>query len=279
MKKLLTTLIPFLYGKWFNFWVNINPKGTAKKAFDIFCTIRLGKVLPKQKQFLDAAKLKLEDTAGHQVQSYHWPGKKGPVLLMHGWESNTFRWRNLINQLQDQDFEVYAFDAPSHGYSSGKRLHVPLYAEATQHIIDSYNPKFVVGHSVGGMTIHYTHFLNPESSVEKVVTVGSPCEFTQFMDSYQQIVPFNNKVRAAMNVHLKEWLGFHFEEFSSARFVANNKLKGLLFHDKNDKQVPYTASVRVNEHWKGSQLILTEGLGHSMHQKEVNEQIIAFFNH
>ncbi|MFT6934887.1 MAG: hypothetical protein ACJAUQ_001278, partial [Maribacter sp.] len=28
--------------------------------------------------------------------------------------------------------------------------------------------------------------------------------------------------------------------------------------------------------WKGSRLISTEGLGHSMHQDEVNEQIITF---
>lgn len=269
-------LVTFGYAKWFNFWVNINPKATCKKAFDIFCTIRKGKITILQKPFLDAAKLNIEEVADHKIQSYHWPGKKGPVLLMHGWESNTFRWRNLINRLQKDNYEIYAFDAPAHGYSSGKKLHVPLYAAATQHILDSYKPKQVVAHSVGGMTINYTHFLNPNSSVDKVVTVGSPCEFSQFMDSYQKVVPFNNKVRNAMNNYLKEWLGYHFEEFSSARFVANSTKKGLLFHDKKDAQVPYTESVRVHEHWKGSELRLTEGLGHSMHQKDVNEQIVSF---
>ncbi|NKI33176.1 alpha/beta fold hydrolase [Croceivirga thetidis] len=276
MRKIIKALIAFTYGKWFNFWVNVNPRNTAKKAFDVFCTIRLGKVLPNQKAFLDAAKLDVKEVAGHQIQSYHWSGKKGPILLMHGWESNTFRWRNFINMLRAKDFEIFAFDAPSHGYSSGKKLHVPLYAEATQHVLEAYRPKWVVAHSVGGMTINYTHFLNPDTTVEKVVTIGSPSEFSQFMDSYQKIVPFNNKVRMAMDSYLKEWLGFHFKEFSSARFVSNSTKKGLLFHDKYDLQVPYTESVRVHENWEGSELRLTEGLGHSMHQKQVNEDIISF---
>ena len=129
---------------------------------------------------------------------------------------------------------------------------------------------------MGGMTILYDHYINPESSVEKIVTVGSPCAFEKFMHHYQGILKFNSRVWNAMNKRLKSWFGYHFNEFSSARFVANNTKKGLLFHDKLDKQVAYTESVRVHEHWEGSELILTEGLGHSMHQEQVNQQIIDF---
>ena len=50
----------------------------------------------------------------------------------------------------------------------------------------------------------------------------------------------------------------------------------MLFHDKEDTQVPYEASVKVHENWKGSQLISTTGLGHSMHQEEINNQIVEF---
>ena len=278
MKKALTTIIPLIYGKLFNVWVLFSPKGTAIKAFDVFCTIRKGKVLPVQKNYLDAAKNEVEHIGEHQIQSYRWKGNGDTILLMHGWESNTYRWRNLIKKLRDKNFNIIAFDAPAHGYSSGKRLHVPLYANSSRHMLDKYQPKYVVAHSVGGMTILYDHFNNQESSVEKIVTVGSPCEFSQFMDHYQALLKFNNKVREAMNVRLKEWLGYHFHEFSSARFVAENAKKGLLFHDEDDAQVPFSASKRVHEHWKGSQLIATKGLGHSMHQDAVNDQIIEFLN-
>ncbi|MDT0540486.1 MULTISPECIES: alpha/beta fold hydrolase [Croceitalea] len=276
MKKILTKFIPLAYGRLFNIIVLFNPKAAAVKAFDIFCTIRKGKILPHQKDFLDSAKLALEIVGEHKVQTYQWSGTGETVLLMHGWESNTFRWRNLITKLKKHNYNIIALDAPAHGYSTGNRLHVPLYSQASRHMLDTYKPKYVVAHSVGGMTILFDHFKNQESSVEKIITIGAPCEFSQFMDHYQGLLKFNNNVREAMDIRLKEWLGFHFHEFSSARFVANNTKKGLLFHDEDDLQVPFSASKKVHEHWKGSELIATKGFGHSMHQESVNEQIIAF---
>jgi alpha-beta hydrolase superfamily lysophospholipase len=43
--------------------------------------------------------------AAHHIQTYHWKESEGPtVLLCHGWESNAFRWRNLIEKLQAKGF-------------------------------------------------------------------------------------------------------------------------------------------------------------------------------
>ncbi|KPM31470.1 Alpha/beta hydrolase fold protein [Croceitalea dokdonensis DOKDO 023] len=276
MKKILSTLIPHLYGQWLNVIAIFSPTRAAKIGFQIFTTIRKGRVLPQQKSFLDAAKHSVETIKGHQVQAYSWPGTKPTVLLLHGWESNTHRWHKLIAKLREHQYHVLAFDAPAHGYSTGKKLHVPLYAEVLRHFINTHKPTFLIGHSMGGMTALYDHYLHPQTTVRKIVTIGSPCEFEGFMHHYQNLLKFNQRVWDAMDQGLKQWFGYHFTEFSSARFVAENTLPGLLFHDKLDKQVPYTASVKVHEHWKNSQLILTEGLGHSMHQDEVNEQIIGF---
>ena len=278
MKKTLNTLIPLAYGKLFNLMVIISPKKTALKAFDVFCTIRKGRIKPIQKAFLDSAKLYVETIGEHKVQTYQWQGNGPTVLLLHGWESNTFRWRNLIKKLKEQDFNIIAFDAPGHGYSSGNRLYVPLYAISSRFMMEKHKPTHIVAHSVGGMTTLYDHYINPESTVEKIVTIGSPCDFDQFMDHYQSLLKFNNKVRQALNNRLKEWFNFYFHEFSSAIFVKENTKKGLLFHDKEDIQVPYEASVKVQKHWKGSTLITTQGLGHSMHQEEINNQIISFLN-
>jgi len=276
MEKFLKTFIPLAYGKLFNLWVIFDKKGMAKKAFALFCTIRKGRVLPNQKEFLDTAKHEVLRVAEHDIQTYLWPGKGPTVLLMHGWESNTFRWRNLIKKLREEGFTVLAFDAPAHGYSSGKKLHVVLYSKATRYVLDRYQPKHVVAHSLGGMTIHHTHALNPMSSVERIVTIGSPSEFGQFMIQYQKLLRFNDKVKEAMNQHLKTWLGYYFHEFSSARFAEKNTKKGLLLHDEDDLQVPVEASKMVHQKWKDSALMITKGLGHSMHQDKVNEDLIAF---
>ena len=66
------------------------------------------------------------------------------------------------------------------------------------------------------------------------------------------------------------------DEFSTSKFAQSISKKGLLFHDKHDNITPYHASVAVNKNWKDSTLVSTEGLGHSMHQDDVNNQIVSF---
>lgn len=276
MKKLFYKIIPLAYGKYFNLYTFFSTKKATEKAFYFFCTIRKGGVLPHQKEYLESGKKEVLTIADHSIQTYHWPGEGETVVLVHGWESNTFRWRNLINKLKEANFNIIAFDAPGHGHSTGKYLYVPLYAQALQEIITKYNPKQIIGHSLGGMTILYNEYKNQSSAIEKIVTIGSPSEFYKLMDNYQNILKFNDTVLKALDTYIKDRFGFHVNEFSTANYVKNNTKKGLLFHDKLDKIAPYEDSKSVHENWKDSRFITTEGLGHSMHQEHVNDQIIDF---
>lgn len=278
MRKLLNRLVPLSYGLYYNTFILFSKEKVAEQAFNLFCTIRKGKVLPPQKEYLDDAKLEKLRVANHDVQTYRWAGSNPTVVLVHGWESNTFRWRNLIAKLQEEDFNIVAFDAPGHGYSSGKQLYVPLYAEVLQKIIAIHDPKFLVAHSVGGMTAIYNAYRNNNPSVEKIVTVGSPSEFHELMEHYQKLLKFNNRVMEALDDYVLNRFGFHIRDFSTSEYVKTNPKEGLLFHDKFDKVTPYHASQKVHANWKGSQLVSTEGFGHSMHQDEVNEQIVNFLN-
>ena len=276
MKKLLKKIIPKVYGFYFNILVLFSEKETVRRVFNIFCTVRKGKILPSQKSFVDPAKDKVHSFGEHKIQSYQWQGTKETILLLHGWESNTHRWRKLIEKLQKADFTIIAFDAPAHGYSSGEYLHVPLYAEILEHMIAYYKPKHLVGHSIGGMTIMYHQYHNPKSDIEKIVTIGSPSEFHEIMTNYQQQLGFNTKIKELLDDDIFNTFGFRIHELSSPKFAKTNTKKGLLFHDRLDTVTPYYGSESVHASWKGSKLISTEGLGHSMHQDEVNEQIIDF---
>ncbi len=276
MKKLLARLIPKFYGFFLNLLALINAKKAAVKAFYIFCTVRKGRVLPNQLPFLEPATSTKHDISGHSIQTYHWPGSKETALLVHGWESNTWRWHKLIAKLQEADYNIIAFDAPAHGYSSGKYLYVPLYVEILQPLIENYGPKYLIGHSVGGMTVLYNEFKNETPTVEKIITIGSPSEFHEIMTHFKNLLGLNKRMEKALENFLVEKFGFKVREFSSSKFVRTNTKKGLLFHDRLDKIAPYHASVQVHQNWKNSELISTEGLGHSMHQEEVNNQILEF---
>ena len=276
MKKLLTKTIPLAYGQYFNLYTLFAPKKAAHKAFHLFCTVRKGRVQPQQKDYLDEAKHSVERIGDLQIQTYHWKGEKDTVLLVHGWESNTFRWRNLIKKLREANFNIFAFDGPAHGYSSGKYLHVPLYEKSVHHMVKKVNPKYLIGHSVGGMTLLYNEHMNPNPGVEKMIIIGAPSEFHEIMQHYQDLLKFNDRVMKSLDDYVLDRFGFRSRDFSTPRFVASNTKKGLLFHDRFDAITPYRASVEVNKKWKGSQLVTTEGLGHSMHQEDVNNDIISF---
>lgn len=276
MPVIFQKIIPKLYGFYFNILVWVLPKTVAKQAFLIFCTVRKGRVLPNQKEYLDRAKFENITVGENNIQLYNWPGDKETVLLVHGWESNTWRWHKLIEKLQKANFNIVAFDAPAHGYSSGKILHAPLYAETLNEIILKHQPKTIIGHSMGGMTLLYNESNNLNVHTEKMVTIGSPSEFHEILTHYKNLLGLSTKTIKKVEDYVYAKFGFATKEFSSSKFVLTNTKKGLLFHDRFDKIAPYHASVNVHKHWKGSEFISTEGLGHSMHQEEVNDKIISF---
>jgi pimeloyl-ACP methyl ester carboxylesterase len=276
MKKRFSQLLPKAYGVFLNLYAIIFPDKVGEKAFYVFSKVRKGKVLPNQKGYLETAKDQVIPLENYNIQTYRWPGNKETIVLIHGWESNTWRWHKLIEKLQAADYDIIAFDAPAHGDSSGTHLHVPLYAHVLQALIETYSPKYLVGHSMGGMTALYNEYLHPSPFVKKIVTIGSPSEYHEIFTHYKELLGFNNRVARILAEYFIKRFGFTQKEFSSSKFVQTNTKTGLLFHDRFDLITPYHASEQVYAAWKGSQLITTEGLGHSMHQDEVNEQIITF---
>ncbi len=268
--------IPILFGKYINTLSKLSKNKAIEKAFLLFCTPRKGKVKEFQKEFLDNAKFEKVETNSLTLQTYKWEGNKETVLLLHGWESNVFRWRKLIGFLKEEGFNTIAFDAPAHGNSSGKILHVPIYTKCTKDIIAKYKPKYIIGHSLGGMTTIYNQYKNPNNDIEKIVSLGAPSELSEIMNHYKNLLQLNIKVVKGLEEYFINNFNIKVNEFSTAKFVKNNTTPGLIVHDKFDKIAPFSSSKNIHKNWKNSILIKTEGLGHSLHQDDVNNQIITF---
>ncbi len=232
--------------------------------------------MPIQEEFLRDASYERITVDGMEIQTYRWKGEGPKVLLLHGWESNTYRWRNLIGFLKDARYEILAFDAPAHGHSSGKILNVIRYTACTRSVVERYQPDYIIGHSMGGLTAVYHQYRHPENSLKKIVTIGSPSDLEDLMLQYQKILNFNGQVLTALDLYFKELFGFGIRDFSTAKYAIDLDIKGLLIHDELDTIAPFRASEKVHRNWKGSKLVRTKGYGHSMHQDYVSEQIMDF---
>lgn len=276
MEKLLYKYLALAYGQYFNTWAMVSKRKAAEKAFTLYCSPRKGKVLNHQRDFLDAAKDQVIQVGNIDIQTYQWSGKNETVLLLHGWESNVFRWKNLIEKLQEANFNIIALDAPAHGNSSGTMLNVPLYTECANEVIGTYTPSYVIGHSMGGMTTIYNQYKYPNPGIKKLVSLGSPSELSEMMDHYQNLLSFNDVVLSELEKYIYEKYEVEVRNFSAARFSEKIEQKGFIVHDELDLIAPFSAAEKIHGQWKNSSLLKTSGLGHSLHQEEVNQKIIDF---
>ncbi len=276
MKKLLKKFTPRFIGSQLNLLSVFNAKAAAQRAFIIFCTVRKGKPEGEQIPYLNKAKLETLSSGSCTLQAYRWPGEGKKILLIHGWESNTYRWFRLIEDLQKENYDIYAIDAPAHGYSTGKILNVPRYAQAIEDAVARYHPEHIISHSIGGLATVFHQYKFKPTGLTSVVILGSASELYEIMMDYKDILGLNQKVMNALEKLVVKLFGYNFKEFSGAAFAKALSLPALIIHDKFDKITPVSASRTIHKNWKGSTYIETEGLGHSLYQDQVRKEILDF---
>ncbi len=265
-------------GKYLNLLSLIAPSYTAKKTLEIFAKVRKGKI-DKDKTFpiLEEGKQNRFHCNGHEIQRYHWKGSGKKVLLLHGWESNTHRWRNLIRSLKTKDFDIHAIDAPAHGYSSGTYHYLTNYAAAAKKMIEEYDIEIIVGHSMGGMAMLFAKSIKPLKTVKQLVSIGAPTDFSLIVAGYQNTIGFNKRVYRLLDQLIEKEIKVEIKEFSTSKFTYENLGELLILHDRLDPTIPLWQAERIQKN-VGGKLFITEGFGHSMHQKEVCQKIMEFLN-
>ncbi len=265
-------------GKYLNLLSLIAPSYTAKKTLEIFAKVRKGKI-DKDKIFpiLEEGKQNRFHCNGHEIQRYHWKGSGKKVLLLHGWESNTHRWRNLIRSLKTKDFDIHAIDAPAHGYSSGTYHYLTNYAAAATKMIEEYDIEIVVGHSMGGMAMLFSKSIKPLETVKQLVSIGAPTDFSLIVAGYQNTIRFNKRVYRLLDQIIEKEIKVGIKEFSTSKFTYENLGELLILHDRLDPTIPLWQAERIQKN-VGGELFITEGFGHSMHQKKVCQKIMEFLN-
>ncbi len=276
MRESLKRLLPKAIGNYINLLAWINPKAAARKAFAVFSKPRRGRVGDHHSSFLDPARTEKLNLKNIEIQVYHWPGDGKRILLVHGWESHTHRFKAMVNRLISAGYDIYALDAPAHGHSTGNRLYVPIYEEALRMVREKYRPHYIIAHSIGAMTAIYNQYKNPLDDVEKMVILGAPDKLEDILKDYQKIIGLSSRGMKALNNYFIKRFGFDKKDFSSSAFAKAINVPALIIHDKNDRITRPSGSKNIYENWKNSRLIMTDGLDHSLYGEDVNDMIIDF---
>ncbi len=283
--KLAQRLAISYYKAKFHFLAIFSDQKAAESVFDLFCTPYSGK--PKRKAPAIFSKAEVLNFSFEGVALYGWRwkpehpnGKK--ILIVHGFDSCSYRFDRYIVPLNKQGFEVIAFDAPGHGMSGAKRINALQYSNAIKAIDEKYGIFYgIMAHSLGGLATALAFEQLHEQENRKLVLIAPTTETSTAIDNFFRFIPVNKKVQAAFHKVIEEVGQRPISYYSVARAVQNIQSPVLWIHDEEDKICPYCDTIAVQEKkLPHVEFFITKGLGHSgiYRQNNVFKKIVDFFS-
>jgi pimeloyl-ACP methyl ester carboxylesterase len=199
MQKIQFFIITKAIGFYLNCLSYVNAEKAKNNAYQLFSKPRKGKLkkeeLPKT---LQSATLETFEYKNEKFQTYIWNGNSEVIFLIHGWESNASRWKKLLAHLKPLGKTIIAIDGPAHGLSEGTEFNAPKFAEYITIVAQKYQPKTIIGHSVGGTAISFYLNKYKDNTIEKVILLGAPSDFKIIADNYINLLSLNNRIKKSL---------------------------------------------------------------------------------
>lgn len=261
---------------------SISTRWAAKEAVDIF-----SKPYPVPKKgdppvWAKANQLLLETEFG-KVIGYEWrspipSGKK--LLIVHGFAGNSRHFDRFVKPAIAKGYDVYAYDAPAHGKSDGKRLDAPTYVNVIKLIIQKHGEfDAYLAHSLGGLSLMLALHQITYQKHPKIILVAPATESITALEMFYDFLKFPEMLRAAFEKKMKESVGVPLQWYSISRILHDVKGEILWLHDHDDHTTPIKdVFPLMNQQPLHVHFHFTNGLGHSRIYKDikVKERIINF---
>jgi pimeloyl-ACP methyl ester carboxylesterase len=207
---------------------------------------------------------------------YSW-GQGPAILLVHGWSGRGSQVATLAKPLVEAGYRVVTFDGLAHGDSPGKQTTILDFVQIIKHLDRAGGPfEAIIGHSFGGVAAALA--ITEGLSTGKLVTIGSPASMAYVFAEFAKQINASEKTIEKVAQAIERVAQRAIDDFSLANLAAQIQQPGLIVHDKRDKEVNVVQALTLAERWPGSQLLLTEGLGHQriLRDPATIAKIIAF---
>jgi pimeloyl-ACP methyl ester carboxylesterase len=268
-------------GKVLNSIARVWPSLAGKLTFRLFCTPRKNEIRSKDLEFLTSAEQATLEVEGLRIRTYTWyPALQpaaGRVVFVHGWESNSARWRKYIKALRGAGWVVSAFDAPAHGQSEGRQINLPLYSRVLKaYMEETGTPDVLIGHSLGAGAIAMSLAALDGPRPSKAILLGAFASTLRVVHDFGNLLCLNAQTMQATDNEVHRRSGRRFADYSVEKMVAElHDVQGLVIHDRNDDVAPVAEGRSLARAW-GVPFLETEGLGHRMQHRRVVEAVTQF---
>ena len=239
------------------------PKRVTAFAYDQLTRPQVHKLRSHELAILDTADKNFICFKSFDIQTYVWQGGDKKVLLIHGWEGQAGNFADLILRLQRENYTIYAFDGPSHGFSSSGKTSLFEFTELVGYFIREFDVKNLVSHSFGGVATTYSLYANQDLKIDRYALLTTPDRFTERIDDVARQTGITEKVKSRLIARLNLETGYDAKDLNVHAFVQKIHVeKALILHDRNDTIIPVKQSRNVHKHWKNSTMEEIEGTGH-----------------
>lgn len=199
---------------------------------------------------------------GHELQAYQWEGSVR-ALLVHGWDSSSADFSDLIPRLAEAGWGGLAYDGPAHGRSEGETTDFLRLGSTFRRIVRAHGPfDAVVSHSFGSAVV-LDQLAQGEAPVpQSIVVGGAPASLAQVFSYYADQLDLAPEVARDLSRRIEGRLGRSADEIRLTESIRELEAEALIVHDHGDKYFPIDSARRLRDAAGEARLIETHGLGH-----------------
>jgi pimeloyl-ACP methyl ester carboxylesterase len=264
---------PATFGHSLNAVSLVAPRVAGQIAFDLCFTPRPRRTPSGREQLLlrraDRTTVTLD---GRALAVYRWSSGPGAdaetVVLVHGWASAAARMTAWVEPLLSRGFSVLALDLPAHGESEGKRTNGLDMAAAVRAVAAaSGRVRGVVAHSAGAyasaMAAAGGHLFGKSAiEVDSLVLIAAVDDPALHLSGFGGALGLSDRVCRLLRDRVVSAFGHDLSEFSLTRIPGTWNQPTILFHDPDDREVPFGGAEAIASTIPHSVLVPVDGAGH-----------------
>lgn len=248
----------------------------ALKLFETPIKYKMPKREQKMYEVSHKSKLTLPES-GKEIVIYE--NKFGPkkVLLVHGWNGRGTQLVSIAKAFKELSYTIISFDAPGHGKSTKTAANMKHFIEAVFELDKKYNGfDVMIGHSLGGMSV--INSLGRGLQTDKAVIIGSGNTTKAITEDFLGTIGMKQKLTSTLINLFERKYNDKMTNYDVADQALKVNVPVLIIHDKNDKDVPFTAAEAISKNLQNNELLITTGLGHRkiLGDEKVIEKIVQF---
>jgi pimeloyl-ACP methyl ester carboxylesterase len=215
------------------------------------------------------------------LQGYRWGEANHPkVLLIHGWSTTSQSMTHFTDALLKSHYQIISYDALRHGDSHGSFSDLASWADSVHAALAEVGEvECIIAHSFGGAAVTVASKL--ELQTKKLALIAPIHDISAVADNFAKHLGIPLNIVKEMRAYTWEHNKANFEKYGKDWHdivTSDFHVPTLIYHDKEDREIPIMHSELLCQKWTWTELRPTEGLGHRkiLDDDAVVEGVVAF---